>query len=185
MKTLWFRYAGIAAIILEYLGVAYFVLIKKHPLGLGYTVSDFGASESPLIFSLVFSIAGILYGCFSAWLYRQLSLGRNFRLSYVLAVIAVVMLSWLPDAGNHITPLLHTYFAVIVMIATPLMIYYYRQKVKNQLYRKVLNVIIWCEVLVLALLPLAVYLDVTLLPEIIASIAFQAWVIMATFRAKN
>lgn len=180
MKPKNFKYAGLAAIVLEYTAFTYFLFTSGHRLDPSSTVSDFGAfGTTSLLFSITFSLAGILFGLFGIWLRNVLPLHRNFIVVLYIGVVAQIGLSWLPVQGS--TQWLHFIFASIVMIVMPLLVYYFSLANKNLKVRRMAQGIVAIELLAAALLPFGIVWHVSLIAEALTFIGFQLWVVLATF----
>src|SRR5258708_6978814 len=118
MKRLSFRYAGLAALLIEYSAFAYFVLIAKQSLSLAQTISDFGTFKSTQVaFSIVFTVIGILVGLFGIWLANKLMLSRVFLVVLYSGAIAQIGIAWFPAQNS--TQMIHYLFATILVIAEP------------------------------------------------------------------
>ncbi len=180
MRIPGYKYAGIAAIAVEYVALTYFLSIGRQTLSLSHTVSDFGTFDSTrLVFSLAFSLAGVLFGLFGTWLSRKLPLHRNFLITLYVGVIAQIALSWLPVQGN--TKPWHYWAATIVMFVMPLLVYYFTLANKNRAVRLLARGILGLEALAIILLPLSIAWHVSLIAEGLTFLGFQLWVALATF----
>ena len=178
------KYAGLAAIIVEYAAFAYLLSASGQPLSLSSTISDFGAyGATSLIFSIAFSLAGVLFGLFGLWLSRTLPLHRNFTIALLIGIAAQVGLSWFPVEGGG--QVFHYIFATIVMIVMPLLVYYFSLATNNLKIRRLAQGVVIIEVLALVLLPLSVSWHLSLLAEALTFIGFQLWVLLATFKHRN
>lgn len=168
------------AILVEYSAIAYFIFIAKQPLSWSRTISEAGALDSTrLVFSLSVMTAAVLFGSFGFWLSRKLPIHRNFLIIFCIGVIAQTLLSWLPAVGS--TAVLHLFFAIIVMVAMPVVIYYYSLVNKKRAIRKYVLLLFYIQVLALFSLPFASIWKLSLLPEAVTSISFHLWAILATF----
>lgn len=176
------RYTGLAAVIIEYSAIIYFLFATKQPLRLSGTISDYGAIDATkLVFSTTIMTAAILFALFGFWLSKKLHLHRNFLVVFYIGAVSQVLLSWLPNVGQ--TALWHNLFAFIVMIAMPAAVHYYSIAVKNNTARFLFQGVFWSQIVALILFPFSIQWHVPLLPEVITSISFQLWAIVATFKS--
>jgi hypothetical protein len=184
MKPKNFKYAGVAAVALEYAASIYFLYASGNSPSLTSTVSDFGAyGATSLVFSIVFSLAGLLFGLFGLWLTHVLPLHRNFKTALYIGVVAQLGLSWFPVEGN--VRWLHYIFATIIMIVMPVLVYYFSKAQQKPGIRLLARGIVMVEVAAIIILAFSVVWHISLVAEALTFIGFQLWVVLATFEHRS
>ncbi len=178
-----YKYAGIAAIVLEYCVISYFLFSNGKTLDFSHPISYYGTLDATkYIFSITFSLAAILFVMFGLWLKKEKILHRHFKTTLIIALISQIIMSWLPAKE----PFLHYHLltAFIVGLCMPLLIYF---STKGDI-PKHLKYIYWSfilfEILMVLLYPLSISVNIPLATELIAGASFHVWVILSTFEKK-
>lgn len=177
------KYAGIAAIVLEYTSISLFMLFTHQTLSLHNPISYYSTLDSTTyLFSATFSIAALLFAWWGTWIAKERNLHKYFKITLFIALFAQILMSWLPDKGSY--QQLHSITAVIIGFCMPALIYFYNQANTHKKTKLLFSLFVITEILMLFFYPISLSLGFALITELIAGISFHIWVILVTFEKK-